>query len=101
MISQRQRRFSTAIAIAAVGTLLLAGCNRGGNDTTAEHGNVYVTAPGGIWAYFPAGERIGIIEVPEQVANFTWGDEDGRTLYITAVTSVYRLRMKVAGIRHP
>ena len=32
-------------------------------------------------------------------ANFAWGDEDGRTLYMTARTSLYRIRLKVPGIR--
>jgi gluconolactonase len=62
-----------------------------------ERGNIYVTAPGGIWIYSPSGQRIGTIDVPEQAANLNWGDGDWHTLYITALTSVYRLRMNVAG----
>ncbi|WP_251454077.1 SMP-30/gluconolactonase/LRE family protein [Microbacterium sp. Marseille-Q6648] len=62
-----------------------------------EHGNVYVTGPGGIWVYAPSGERIAVIEVPEQAANLNWGDDDAKTLYITALTSVYRIRMAVSG----
>jgi gluconolactonase len=64
-----------------------------------EAGNVYVTGPGGIWAFSPAGARLGLIAVPEKVANLNWGGPDWRTLYITASTSVYRLPMIVAGNR--
>lgn len=64
-----------------------------------ELGNVYVTAPGGVWVYAPDGHRIGCIELPEQAANLNWGGEDWRSLFVTATTSVYRVRMKVAGHR--
>ena len=45
------------------------------------------------------GHHLGTIEMPEQPANLVWGDNDYQTLYITATTSVYRLRMKVRGFR--
>ena len=64
-----------------------------------EHGNVYVTGPGGIVVLAPDGERIGLIRVPEVVGNLTWGDADHRTLYIAASSSIYRIRMAVAGNR--
>jgi gluconolactonase len=38
-----------------------------------------------------------VIEVPEYTANFAWGDDDYRSLFITASTSLYRLRTTVAG----
>jgi len=60
-------------------------------------GNVWVTGPGGIWVWNPDGRHIGTINLPESAANFNWGDADHRTLYITARTSVYRLRTKVRG----
>jgi gluconolactonase len=62
-----------------------------------ERGNVYVTGPKGVWIFAPDGEHLGVIEVPENVGNVNWGDDDWRTLYIPASTSVYRVRMKVAG----
>jgi gluconolactonase len=62
-----------------------------------EHGNVYVTGPKGVWIFAPDGEKLGVIEVPENVGNVNWGDDDWKTLYIPASTSVYRVRMKVAG----
>jgi gluconolactonase len=62
-------------------------------------GNVYVSAPGGVWVLSPTGRHLGTIKLPEQPANFAWGDEDGRTLYMTARTTVYRVRLEVPGIR--
>lgn len=59
-------------------------------------GNVYATMPGGIWVIAPDGRQLGTIRVPEVAANCAWGD-DGRTLYITAQTSVYRIRLNAAG----
>ena len=55
-------------------------------------GNLFVCGPAGIWVLSPAGERLGRIELPESPHNLTWGDADGRALYITALTSVYRMR---------
>jgi gluconolactonase len=60
-------------------------------------GNLFVTGPKGIWIWDPEGHHLGTIEMPEQPANLTWGDKDRRTLYITATTSVYRLRTKTVG----
>jgi gluconolactonase len=62
-----------------------------------KNGNLFVTGPKGIWVWDASGHHLGTIVVPEQPANLTWGDKDYRTLYITATTSVYRLRMKVEG----
>jgi gluconolactonase len=59
-------------------------------------GNVYATMPGGIWVVAPDGRHLGTIRAPEVAANCAWGD-DGRTLYITAETSVYRIRLNAAG----
>ena len=62
-----------------------------------HEGNLFVTGPKGIWVWDPQGHHLGTIEMPEQPANLTWGDKDYRTLYITATTSVYRLRTKAHG----
>jgi len=64
-----------------------------------ERGNVYVTGPDGVWVFSPEGEHLGVIGVPESVGNVNWGDDDWRSLYIPASTSVYRVRMKVGGNR--
>ena len=60
-------------------------------------GNLFVTGPKGIWIWDAAGNHLGTIVMPEQPANLTWGDADYHTLYITATTSVYRLRTKTHG----
>ncbi|MBI4501388.1 MAG: SMP-30/gluconolactonase/LRE family protein [Gemmatimonadetes bacterium] len=64
-----------------------------------RRGNVYGTGPGGIWIISPAGEARGRIHVPETPANCAWGDANGKTLYITAVKGLYRIRLNVAGVR--
>ena len=62
-------------------------------------GNVYVTGPSGLWIFSPAGRVIGRIHLPEEPHNLAWGDEDGKTLYIMAMSSIYRVRLNVEGIR--
>jgi gluconolactonase len=57
-------------------------------------GNVYTTGPGGVWILSSAGKHLGTIAPPEVPANCGWGD-DGKTLYMTAMTSVYRIRTLV------
>jgi gluconolactonase len=59
-----------------------------------REGNLFVCGPGGIWVLSPQGEKLGLIELPEDPHNLAWGDADGRTLYITAMTSVYRMRLR-------
>jgi gluconolactonase len=62
-------------------------------------GNVYVSAPGGIWILSPAGKALGRIVPPEHDANFAFGDNDSRSLYLTASTGLYRIRVGIPGIR--
>jgi gluconolactonase len=62
-----------------------------------QAGNIFVTGPKGIWVWDPEGHHLGTIEMPEQPANLIWGDKDYGTLYITATTSVYKLRTKARG----
>ena len=64
-----------------------------------ELGNLYVCGPGGIWVLARDGRHLGTLRLPENPHNLAWGDADGRALYITALTSVYRLRLNIAGIR--
>ncbi|MGH7868709.1 MAG: SMP-30/gluconolactonase/LRE family protein, partial [Candidatus Dormibacteraceae bacterium] len=61
------------------------------------NGNMFVVGPKGIWVWDAQGHHLGTIITPEQPANLAWGDKDYRTLYITATTSVYRLRTRVRG----
>ncbi len=60
-------------------------------------GNLYVTGPLGVWVWSPEGKHLGTIVVPETPANLAWGDTDRQTLYLTAKTSVYRIRTKTQG----
>jgi len=62
-------------------------------------GNIYSAGPGGVWIISPEGKHLGTIKVPEVVSNVAWGDRDGMTLYITASTSVYRIKLSNAGVR--
>jgi len=64
-----------------------------------SRGNLYCTGPGGIHVFDASGELLGVIATPEECANFTFGDEDLRSLYIAASTSLYRLRVRVPGLR--
>jgi len=64
-------------------------------------GRVYCTGPGGTWVFAPDGTRLGIIRTPEVPANLAFGGPDLRTLFFTARTSVYSLRVKVPGQPHP
>lgn len=63
-----------------------------------SEGNIYCCGPGGIHIFDPGAVCLGVIRVPEYTANFCFGDEDLRSLYVTASSSVYRLRVRTAGI---
>jgi gluconolactonase len=62
-----------------------------------QSGNLFITGPDGIWVWDSRGQHLGTIVLPEQPANLAWGGPDYSTLYITATTSVYRLRTKSRG----
>jgi gluconolactonase len=75
-----------------------------------KKGNIYGSGPGGIWVFSPEGKHLGTIKPPETPANCAWGkyttgddngkmsaDEDGDTLYMTARTGVYRIKLSTAG----
>ena len=64
-------------------------------------GRVYCTGPGGCWVFETPGELIGIIKLPEYPANCGWGGPDNKTMYFTANTSVFSMRMKTAGTKIP
>lgn len=59
--------------------------------------NLYCCGPNGIHVFAPDATCLGVIQVPERTANFAWGDDDFKSLFITASTSVYRIRTKVPG----
>ena len=59
-------------------------------------GHIFATGPGGVWIFAPDGTHLGTIQLDEVVANAAWGD-DGRTLYMTASTGLYRIRLTTEG----
>ncbi len=61
-----------------------------------KQGNLYVSAPGGLWILSGDGKLLGKIVTPERPANMAWGD-DGKTLYMTAHTSLYKMRVETGG----
>ena len=62
-----------------------------------EKGNIYCTGPGGLWVIDSNGQCLGRIMLPEIPSNLAWGDTDRKSLYITARSSIYRLRLAVPG----
>ena len=62
-----------------------------------QAGNLFSCGPGGVHIFDGAANCLGVIRLPEGCANFAWGDDDLCSLYMTAVTSVYRVRLKVPG----
>ena len=65
-------------------------------------GRIYCTGPGGTWVFAASGEKLGVIRTPEVPANLCFGGPDMKTLFFTARTSIYWLRVKVPGLPgHP
>src|SRR5215471_6820311 len=87
------------------GKLLLDGSGQkapGGPDgiRVDKNGNIYGAGPGGVWIISPEGKHLGTIKIPEVVSNVAWGDQDAKTLYITASTSLYRIKLSIPGVRN-
>lgn len=61
-------------------------------------GNIYSAGPGGVWIFSPEGKHLATIVMPERTSNVAWGAADRKTLYITASSSVYRIRLNIAGL---
>lgn len=66
---------------------------------TDVEGNVYVSAPGGLQVLSKDGAHLGTIKAPQHIHNMAWGDEDGKTLYLTARNGLYRMRLNIEGVR--
>ena len=66
-----------------------------------ERGNIWVTGPGGIWVISAEGEHLGVIEVPENTGNLTWGGDDWHTLFIPSSGSLYSIRTTVGPHHEP
>ena len=75
---------------------------RGGDGMVLDtDGNVYVTAgseeSGGVYVFTPEGEHLAFLPVPEAPTNCTFGGDGLKTLYITAMTSVYAIENTIPG----
>ena len=86
----------------ANGTLLCDLTGEAGDDAidgikVDRAGNLFVCGPGGVWVIDPAGTILGRLGLPEAPHNLAWGEDDANTLYVTAMTSVYRLRLPAGG----
>ena len=57
------------------------------------------TAPGGLWIISLEGKQLDCINGPEDPDNMAWGDDDLQTLYVTALTGLYRNRLNIPGVR--
>lgn len=64
-----------------------------------QKGNLYVSAPGGLWVISAAGKHLGTIITPRHPHNMAWGDPDGKTLYLCARSGLYRIRLNIAGVK--
>jgi len=64
-----------------------------------EKGNLYSVGPGGIWVFAPDGRHLGTIVPPEFAPGFTFGDADGKSLYMAASSKLARIRINNAGAR--
>ncbi|MBN8456528.1 MAG: SMP-30/gluconolactonase/LRE family protein [Verrucomicrobia bacterium] len=73
----------------------------GGSDgmRVDEKGNLYTTAGDGVRIYSPEGKHLANIACPEQPANCAFGGDDFKSLFITARTGLYRIKLGVAGNR--
>jgi gluconolactonase len=60
-------------------------------------GNVYVTAQSGVVIIDGRGKHLGSIQAPEELTNLAWGDDDRKSLYITALKGLYRIRLNIPG----
>ncbi len=97
---------TTFAALAATATLSLAehpehktGKFEGAKANTGYAVHTTDSGPRGLWIVSPEGKRLGLIAGPEQPHSFAWGGEGGRTLYLCAHTSIYRVRLNVEGVQ--
>ena len=73
-------------------------CEVGSDGMTLDElGNLYVTAEG-VEVFSPSGQKIGEIKIPEKPTNCCFGGPDGKTLFVTARTSLYAIRLNVKGM---
>jgi gluconolactonase len=107
----RWAQYIHALEVDGAGTLvrrrIFADMSSGETDGVPDgmkvdvEGRIFCTGPGGTWVFAPDGARLGIIRTPEVPANVAFGGPDLRTLFLTARTSVYALRVRTPGQPHP
>lgn len=74
------------------------GPERGADGMAVDRaGNIYCAGPSDIWIWSPSGRLLDKIVCPSKPINCAFGDQDMRSLYITAATGLYRQRMRVSG----
>ena len=64
-------------------------------DTT---GRIWCNGPGGVHLFSPDARSLGVVFVPEKSTNFCFGGDGLHDLFVTASTSVYRLRTGATGL---
>lgn len=69
----------------------------GDGMTMDEMGNLYITTHTGVQIYSPEADYLGTVAFPEQPANVTFMGEDRKTMVVTARTSLYQVKMPIAG----
>lgn len=111
-VNDTERRHIKVFDVLSDGTLgaarmFFTDIGAGSQDTAPDgmkcdaQGNVWVTGPGGVWVIAADGARLGIVPIPEEVANLTWGGTGWRILYLTCTSSLYRLPTLVTAARLP
>jgi gluconolactonase len=60
--------------------------------------HLFTCGPGGVHVFSEDATCLGRLLVPEQTTNFIWGDDDLRSLYITTVSTVYRVHLNIPGL---
>ena len=85
-----------AAAMTEAGRLKAPG---GGIAVVDAGGHLYVSGPGGLWILSPEGRHLGTVLAPRHPHNMAWGDAHGRTLYLAAGSTLYRMALNIEGIR--
>jgi gluconolactonase len=62
-----------------------------------QKGNLYFGGPGGLWIVSPEGKHLGTIPKPNNT-NLAFGDADRKTLYLTTISGLARIRLNVPGL---
>lgn len=96
---RRFRLDHSGVPVKEISTMHLQSDKGGSPDgmKVDSEGNLYCTGPGGVWVFDNHGTHLGLIELPEQPSNCAWGEEEYKTLFITAGASVYKVKTNIKG----